>query len=386
MKKPFFISVLLCIYMNVSAQSIENREVEFKYNQLPSNPLPRYVKNYESHIIVNYFDEIENEKSKAKIINEKRRKVYENDIEKYNNRLDKWNKKSSFEVAMYTILMRRYVANYIMREPEKPEYLEETHQALFDTLLLREQYLKLNGFHNKKENALKITVTMNGFDTLTPRIYYESQGGGPVIKYYEVQYRHLMNVKIEMPNKTLIDEIPYEFLVYKTKKVPYYSLNKSEFFNVLQNEIVNQNMNFIQHMINSKYGYSEVVQKLDFLWMNDKNNNFATHDSALKYVSNGLYNLLLFDIQAKQNIKKGIDLLESEFYNSDKSSLYNKKAKIAAYFNLGMAYLFVDNFEKSNYYFSELMLLEIPSGYQKKLGELRRLESDLKTRWLANLY
>ena len=165
-----------------TAQNIKDETVEYKYIKLPLNPVPAGISNYQSTIVAPY--EVDNKKKKDDYEAEKKRAEddYQNEKaaypakvkeaeDKFTREMEAWKKKS---------LGEKVLEKQVLGENNKPikqlpyqPYLKTVPspelKTSYDYPVVASTYLILDGFTNKPEDAVKIDVTLYGFDYTEPR-------------------------------------------------------------------------------------------------------------------------------------------------------------------------------------------------------------------------
>ena len=223
-------------------QKIKSDQVTYFYNKPPAVAVDKSIKNYQVTLVAAY--EVKNQQLLKKYEQEQRAAddKYRKDLAEYPNlvktaeaRYDKelaeYNKKSLGTKIVETSLNGS--GKPIKQLPNKP-YLSLVPypdlQQVYDYSALASTYINLEGYQNNPENALKIVVTMFGYDHTQPRNMDEQQenvslGGGNNTAYKatyyhtEFSYRHPMTVKVFAPDgKEQLSLTPPELNSYKIYK------------------------------------------------------------------------------------------------------------------------------------------------------------------------
>lgn len=414
--KKYFVVLCCCIYLqNIKAQKVNDLEINFEYQQQPLIPLNKDIKNYSSSVILTYEekiladnkklqDEYEREMDLYPQILAEAEKLYQDELVRYDNAMVEWNKKSNGD---------KFVEKKILQENNKPvkpyfskpsqPYLKTTdHQKIFNKELLANSYLKLDGYKKSPDNAVKITVTLYGFENTEPQLktktssYYDAQSKMTRSKntnWYELTYKHPMNLKIETPAEGVIyDQIMEATADFKTaysasveNQTPYF--DRKSFLQNLQDQAVQENLKYIHEWLNSNYGYPAIKRTTEFFKIEPKKFEYPDYQLAYENITAG-YSLILSDKKsAYEKIKKAIPFLEkelSEYEPGNKKARVDKDVAIATRFNLTEAYIWVQEFAKADDHLTKLMGLD-PSKKELKLIEsYRELLKDQKARWNSN--
>ena len=163
---------------------------------------------------------------------------------------------------------------------------------------------------------------------------------------------------------------------------------KEGFLNNLQERIVNDNCQRLGTIINNNYGYRKITHKTELMIVDEKENYNDIKDAYAAALAG--YNALSGDMTksaAIPNIRKAIDLWENAMKESNPES---KKARIdrnvtkVLLVNLQQAYMWVDEYEKSQACFDKLMAMDPDKDNRKRAEAIRNMAADMKERWNAN--
>jgi tetratricopeptide (TPR) repeat protein len=418
MKKTTKIIVGLAVFLmtlTLSAQDIDYNDISFDYIQLPMKPLQdKTIKNSRSKVVLKYMDDI----NAAKGSYQDRVKQAEEDYQKamefyyvqqkmaddqYNKEMDEWNKKSLAEKILLgdkNKPQKKYIS-----QPYKQMPVEQKYQKSFDTEMLASKYFKLEGFNNAP-GGLSITVKLLGFDSQDPELVTSTVSTTnaqkqqiTLTKYkYNIKYKHPMGYAVDLNGNMLYEDFPIETTNYssvitqefdnQSALQSWWNGAKEGFLNNLQEKIVNDNCQRLGTIINNNYGYRKITHKTELMIVDEKENYNDIKDAYAAALAG--YNALSGDMTksaAIPNIRKAIDLWESAMKESNPES---KKARIdrnvtkVLLVNLQQAYMWVDEYEKSQACFDKLMAMDPDKDNRKRAEAIRNMAADMKERWNAN--
>lgn len=414
------VTLLLMLSLSLSikistAQNIKDETVEYRYIKLPLTPLPSGIQNYQSSIFAAY--EADNKKKKEDYEAEK--KVAEADFQKekaaypakvkeaedkYKREMDEWNKKSfGAKVVEKQVLgennkpVKQLPSQPYLRTVPLPEL-----KTSYDYPVLASTYLILDGFNNKAENAVKIDVTMYGFDYTEPRQLSEQKNvasysngqtstGSATYYHNEFSYRHTMSVKVTAPDgKELFNLTPQELNTYKIFKTPESTtaapLNPQMLVKTYEEKILQENLNLINNLVNDKIGYKRVTRKPELNYVKSKDETYQDLLLAFNDASSGLKLLIDDNVTAKTKLQNAIQLWNTALQASDvknKKARIDKDVTIAIDFNLLECYFALNDVTNGEKTITALNVIDLSSNKRKLKDEYETLFNDLKKR-LAN--
>lgn len=396
--KPFLLLVaLFATVVSVNAQKITDKEIQYDFVQLPKTVIDKSIRNYQSTVILEYAKGILADQQKAQEEFDKAeadypqvlaeaKAQYDERVAKYNKDLEEYNKKSTAKKLIEKQMLNentKPVAPGPFYPPSRPVLRKVTGEKIFSADLLASTYLKLEGFTNAAENAVKITATLYGMVTeggevkTSQSTVLEKGTSRTVTNYwYEIKYKHPIGLKIELPdgqvlfNETLAEL--NEFVTYKTNSStsqPY--INKETLLATLQEKSVNENMKIIQTYLNSNYGFATVKRKIELYSVEPKKFEYPEYQTAFENASLGYSYLKANPTVAIEKLKVAITNWENGLKESD---ITNKKARIdeditiKTYFNLIEAYIQTNNFMAAEEAVLKLNRLDLGKK-EKKLSE-----------------
>ena len=228
---------------SVNGQNVKSESIEYRYVQPPMTPLPATIKNYQSSIFATY--EAENQKKiadyeadvlAAEMEFKKEQDAYPAKLkaaeDKYAMEMAEWDKKSMAEKVVEKQLLNENnkPVKQVPSQPYKRSVSYPKLKTSYDYPVLAASNLSLDGYINSPENAVKIEVTIYGFEYTPPRQLTEqknvvSSAKGTTttsqVTYYRVEftYRHTMSVRVSSPDgKELFVVSPSELNNYQTYK------------------------------------------------------------------------------------------------------------------------------------------------------------------------
>ncbi len=418
---------------DVSAQKIKDEEVKFIYHKLPSAPLDPSFKNYQSFVIAAW--EEQNEKIKAdhkqKVADAKEK--HQKDVADYPSKVAEAKEMHAKAVAEHPAkvkeaqarydkemedykkisagdkLAERVVTGSSIRKPElrlpsepylsipsEPRYYEPTMPSLtksYDYPVLASTYLKLQGFNKTADNAVKVTVTMQGFEMNEPKVNSEPRsiamkGGTQSVTYYslEYSYRHPMSVKVELPDGTTImnstPEVLNNFVMVKTNgsdKYPVFS--KDVLMKTSEEKILQNNLHYLDSLVNDQYGFGLHKREVEISYV--KGDEYMDLMQAFNEASSAL-------LQLENNEKEGLEALNhpievweknfAEYTPGAKKVRIDDDAAYAISFNLLEAYYLKREEAKMQALIQKLNGMELSSKKRKIKATYDLLLSDLKKR------
>lgn len=416
MKKFKLLFIAMFVLGSSIAQRIKTDDIEYRYIKLPTNPIASSIKNYQSSIFAAY--EAENAKLMADYEREKQlaEQEYQQAVaehpakvkaaeDKFTQEMTAWKEKSMAEKIIEKQLLNennKPVKN-IPYPPYKRNVSMPKLKGTYDYAALASTYLKLDGFESNQDNAVKIIVTLNGYEYTTPRQVTEqksvvSSANGTTttsqVNYYRVEftYRHTMSVKvISADGKELFYLTPQELNSFKTYKSAdsktSVSYNEEALAKTYEEKILQENLTFISNLVNDRIGFKREPRKTGIDYIKSKDETYADLLMAYNEASSGLNSLADDEAGAKTKLNHAIEIWNTALQESD---ITNRKARIdkdvttSIYFNLLEAYFAIrdlDGFEKI---MTNLNTMSISNGERRKKEQYDLLFIDLKKRMQAN--
>lgn len=416
-KLTLLIITTIFVY-NGYTQKIKFKVVEYQYVQLPLTPINKNIRNYNSIIVADYIStnrkkqaEYNSELARAKLEFETANAAYpslvaEAELE-YERELSAYNQKSlATKVLEKKVLdednkpVKRIPPPPVMRNVREPILQKE-----YDLPALAKTYLTLDGFKNDLSNAVKINVIIYGFDHTKPRIISEvkkqvsSSNGTTTTKnttYYhtEFSYRHTMSVRVTTPDgKEILFLTPQELNNYKKYKTNEstirQSVNNELLISTYEEKVLQDNLLFIQNLVNDRIGYKHQDRSISLSYVKDKKGVYTDLLVAFNNLSAGLKLLIDDELASEEKLKKSIAIYEEALDESDmndKKARINKNISYAVFFNLLECYFATEKLDKAESILTNLNSLPL-SGAQRKLKEeYESLINETRKRMKANNY
>lgn len=417
MKKTITALFLLVFSYTVSiAQNIKDETVEYQYIKLPMTPLPSSVKNYQSVIIAAY--EAENKKKQEQYDAEKKAADEEYQKEKeaypakvkaaedrYNRELEEWKKKSFGEKVVEKQILgeNNKPVKVIPSQPYLRQVADPELKTTYDYPSVANTYLRLDGFENKADNAVRIEVTMYGFDYTEPRqlseqksvtSYKNGQTSTGQATYYhnEFSYRHTMSVKVTTPDgKELFSLTPQVLNTYTIFKSPESTssvpLNPQLLIKTYEEKTLQANLTLINNLVNDRIGYKREPRKTELYYVKSKDDTYKDLLTAFNEASSALKLLTDDEAAAKAKLQGAIQVWNTALLESDvknKKARIDKDVTIAICFNLLECSFAAGDFVNAEKTMASLNSIDLSSSERKKKSEYEALFNDLKKRVLAN--
>jgi hypothetical protein len=415
-KKICLAFLLLAVPALLPAQNIKDETTEYSYTKLPMQPLDRSVKNYQATIIATYEEDnakkkaaYEAEKKAAEADYQKEKDAYPAKVKaaetKYNNELAEWNKKSLGEKVVEKNVLgeNNKPVKQVPPEPQERYVQKPELRTSYDYPMIASTYLKLGGFENKAENAVKILVTLYGYDYTQPRqmtvqknITSYANGTSsttPVTYYYtEFSYRHPMSVTVTAPDgKVIMTVTPQElntYTIYKTPETDKPSpINPEMLVKTYEEKVLQANLGFINDLVNDKIGYPRTLRKADLHYVKSKDDTYKDLLTAFNDASSGLKLLLDDASTAKAKLASACQVWNAALQESDpknKKARIDKGVTIAVCFNLLEGYFALGSTPEADKVLATLNTLDLSYNDRKLKEDYEALFNDFKKRVQAN--
>ena len=401
---------------SIIAQNIKDETLEYKYIKLPLTPLSKSITNYQSTIFAPYeaenkkkLDQYELDKKAADVTYEKDKQDYAVKLkaaqDTYAAEMAAWEKKSMAEKVIEKQVLNEN-NKPVLHAPSQP-YLHSVEkpilQTSYDYPSLASTYLILDGYNNQADNAVKIEVTIYGFDYTHPRQLTEVKdvassvnGVKSVSKvtYYHIEfsYRHTMSIKVTGPDgKEIFNLTPQELNTYKIYKTgetnTSQSINEEMLVKMHEEKILQENLTFINNLVNDKIGFKRETRKTSLSYVKTKDDIYTDLLVAYNDAIAGTKLLVDDNATAKTKIQGSIDawtnaLKESDL--NDRKARIDKHVTLMIYFNLLEAYFAVGDIANYEKIITTLNTLPISATERKLKESYEAIFNDLKKRKAAN--
>ena len=397
------------------AQDIDFNDIKFDYVQLPMKPLQdKSIKNAQSKVALKYMEDINAAKGsyqdrvrKAEEDYQKAMEFYYVQVkladEQYNTEMEAWNKKSLAEKLLLgdkNKPQKKYIS-----QPYKQMPVEQKYQKSFDTDMLANKYFKVEGFNNAP-GGLLINVKLLGFDSQEPELQTSTvntvnaqKQQVTITKYkYIIRYKHPMGYSAELNGNVLYEDYPVETTNYSSVTSQefdnqgslqgWWNGAKDGFLANLQERVVNENCQKLSTLINNMFGYRKINHATELMTVDEKKDYDDIKEAYNAAVSG--YNALAGDATkaaALPNLRKATDIWENAL---KESNLESRKARIdrgvtkGLLVNLQQAYMWIDEYEKSQACYEKLIALDPDNTNKKRAERIKAMAADQKERWMAN--
>lgn len=417
MKRVVLFWLALPCLLVAQAQNIKSDDVEYRYIKLPLTPLPASIKNYQSGIVAAY--EAENQRKQAQYEAElaAAEAEYQQEMQaypakvkeaedKYAREMEEWDKKSFGEKFLEKEVLKENnkPVKQIPSAPYKRSVSPPQLKTVYNHSALAGTYLVLDGFENKDDHAVKIEVTLNGFDYTQPIQITEQKNVIKVVNgtsttsqepTYRVEftYRHAMSVKATGPDgKELFNLTPQELNTYKTYKSAQSSnpipLNPEQLAKMHEEKILQDNLTLINNLVNDKIGFKREPRKTELAYVKAKDETiYADLLLAFNEAHSALKSLVDDQEAAQTKLKHAAEIWNGALKESDPA---NKKARIneavttMIHFNLLETYFALRDVPSAEKTIAALNTLDLSNGERKRKEQYEALVSDLKKRVAAN--
>ena len=399
----------MLMVLNVCAQNVDRNDIKFDYIQLPAKPFDKTIKNYQTKSSMAYASDVANQKMSHDEKIKQSETDYQEELknydvkkkaaqDRYDAQMVEWNKK---KLAERLIMKDKEPKMEYISTPYKKTPVEEKYQKVFDEGLVA-SYVKLEGFKNSPDNAVKVNIKLLGFEATDPKVMNReaTETNSVKVMYYwnEIQYKHPIGYKIELPNgEVIVEDYPKdmaEFSTYKTSesKGSSSSLSGTSLDVVmqrLQNEIVEKNLKKINELINNDYGYRKMLRETELYMVSSKANEYPEYKVAYDDALEGYKGMSVEVTKTAsiEKIKRAIDSWEKDMKESnpaDKKARIDADVTLATLFNLVEADSWTGDFSKLDENLSKLNRLDLSKKERKRYEALQVFVTAQRVRFEAN--
>ena len=398
------------------AQSVKGEEITFSYVKLPSNPVTPKPANYLSYVSAAY--EAENQKLLAQYEADKAlaEADYQREMaelpnkqkaadEKYEREMKAWNEKSTASKIIESKVLNennRPVKDYVP-QPYRRTVNTPALKTSYDYNSLASTYLHIDGFDKGNADAMIYTVTLQGFESTSPRVISEVKkevtrvnnvSTTKDVTYYHIEftYRHPMSFRVSnAANMEIYAASPSEFTEFKTYKGAATKTSPttdiSAILKTMEDKILQENLTAINHMVNDRIGFEKTDRKTEIFWVKSKN---ESHDDIKTAYNNAILGFKLFGTSEEQGLVKLNEAISSwknallESNIDDKKARIDKDVTIALYYNLLEAYFITRNTADADTILETMSLMDLSNRDKKDLEKYNELYLNLKLRKAAN--
>ncbi|MEN9998063.1 MAG: hypothetical protein RI922_1053 [Bacteroidota bacterium] len=416
-KSLLFVAIATLLSLpTVYSQNVKTETTPYTYIQLPTNPLAKTITGYQSTVQAVY--EAENQKKNAAYEAEMAAAEadYQRELAAYPAKQKAAEDKYAAELAEYEkkSLATKVVEKQILNENNKPikqvppapykRYVAKpVLQRSYDYAALAGTYLTLGGYENSSINAVKIEVTLNGFDYTKPvqltevkkevtRVNGTSTTNNVTYYHVEFTYRHTMSVKVTLPDgKELFFLSPQELNTYKTYKSAEtktsQTINEEQLVQTYEEKILQENLKFIGDLVNDRIGFKPTERQGKLSYVKSKDETYTDLMKAYNEGSSALKTLKDDEVGSKAKLMAVAQtyqtvLLESNL--NDKKARIDKEVTTMIYFNLLEIYFASRDVAAAEKTLSSLNGMDLSNGDRKEKEVMEKVIIDLKKRVAAN--
>ncbi|HEX6334772.1 MAG TPA: hypothetical protein VFZ78_11135 [Flavisolibacter sp.] len=415
LRYALFSALAILLVPTLKAQKIRSDNVEYQFIRLPLAPADKTIRSYSAFIHAAYeeknrtlmaeYDEKvrEAEETYKREMNEYPAQVKAAEA-KYEKEMEAYSKKSTGDKIIERNILGENTKP-VKQVPSKP-YLQTVSkpilQTSYDYPVLAATHLKLHGFESTPAGALKVLVTLYGYDYTHPRVLSEQKDMVSVGKttstykatYYhtEFSYRHPMSVKVVAPDgKELLNMTPQELNVYRMYKTPATDkmpqVNAEALVRSTEEKLLQENLQFINNLVNDRLGWAPVKRTAQLYYVKEKGDDYADLMLALNEASSGLRMLATDSAAARARLEKAVSLWNQALKESnpgDKKARIDESVTTAICFNLLEAYFALRDDAAAAMVLEKMNGLRLSSGERRDKAEWELLYTDLKKRKQSN--
>lgn len=381
--KNYILITLLALSLFGFSQKVDDHWIKFDYVQLPMKPLDKGIKSYDSKVI-SWEDEAAVELQKeyeAEL--EAYRENYKLAQDQYQKELKEYNEKSRLEKVLDKELLNE--SKPVFNPPPYPEFTEIPKSP--DNENLASKYLSLDGYEKGNYSPVFITVELKPFDLgeSTPKTTTSGTGENQkTTTTYYTKYKQPVKLTVEsVINGVLYDDVlpvSTEWYTYSSKSEPDYAEVKKFALNDL--------MSYTGNHINDQYGKRKrnlntsvvVIQKF-------KKHRYPEYEEALVHGLSGYKNIYLDKTKSISSFNKAINIWEKaleEYDPNNGKARINREVAWYTMLNIGEAYLWIENYEKADDYFSRMEGVMPKWSTKARLKDSKDRLQDHRERFMAN--
>lgn len=393
------------------AQKVKSEDIPYFYNRPPSSALNKSVKNYQ--IVIDAAYETKNQELLKEYEQQKRnaRDKYEKDLQQYPALVKVADAKYTKDLAEYNKIsfgskLLLSTPRPVRQTPSKPypEYVQPPQmQSSYDYTALAGTYINLEGYQKAADNALRIVITLYGFDHTVPRNMDEqteslSLGGSnsgvrkETLYHAEFSYRHPMTIKVFSPDgKEVLNATPPELNTYKVYQSAATSkalkINTDLLVKSAEEKILQDNLKFINNLLNDKYGYSKVKRTATLYFIKNGDEGYTDLTTAFNEASSALLMLQQDAAGGKTRLQKACDLWKTALGQADisnKKARINKDVAIAISFDLLEGYFAMGDAAAGQTVLDKLNTFSLSSSERKTKYDFDVIFAELKSRQQTN--
>jgi len=377
----FIISIL--IFTLGFSQKIDDHWVKFDYIRLPLKPLDRSVKTYQSKII-SWEDKAALEmQAQYEAELEVYRESYNTAQAQYKKELEEYNKKTRLEKVIDKELLEENKP--VFNPPPYPDF--KGLPKSLDLENLASKYLSLDGYEKGTYNPVFITVQLKDFEKKETTSKSKTTGEGENTKTtttYSTKYK----IPVKLTVESAINGILYDDVLPVSTEYYTYVSKSSPTFDEVKQFATNDLLSYTGKYLDNNYGKTKMNLKTSVVLIKKfKKYTYNEHEEALPYALSGYKNMYLDPAKSISSFNKAINIWEKvlEEYNpNNKKARVNREVAFYTMLNIGEAYMWIDNYEKADEYFSRMEATMPDWRNNKRLKDSKNRLQDRKERFLIN--
>ena len=382
MKLKLFILTLFISTLSFS-QKIDDHWVQFDYIRTPLKPLDKSIKNYQSKIIswedkaalemqVQYESELEVYRESYKIAQEQ-----------YKKEQAEYNRKTRLE---------KVIDKEILKE-EKPIFNPPTYPDFkglpksLDLENLASKYLSLDGYEKGNYSPVFITVQLKDFEKKESIPKTKTTGDGENAKTtttYSTKYK----IPVKLTIESSLNGILYDQVLPVSTEYHTYSSKTEPTFDEVKQFATKDLLSYTGKYLDNNYGKTKMNLKTSVVLIKKyKRYKYNEYEEALPHALSGYKNMYLDKIKSVSSFNKAINIWEKileEYSPNNKKARINREVAFYTMLNIGEAYMWIDDYEKADEYFSKMEATMPKWSNNKRLKESKNRLQDRKERFLLN--
>lgn len=405
---------LLLLTSTLFALKISRDKTDFTFIQLPQKPLPKEVTTCQTEVTTMFtptFDKMQ--KAYREGVNT-REKKYQSDLKQWE--IDKRIKQKEHDRAV--IAYKKNSAGKskpVLSLPSKPQrpFIPPAPYLLvnYNKAEIAGTVGTLNGYATSGSPHAKLTVQLNGFEYLEPKLEKnkrtkKNKEGGTHTYYtyrYIIQYRHPVTVQASYNGKVFGTKTPSNFNRLSKKNTNEFSTEyelqkwwkakRATYLKKLDDALLKENLKIIKTVANRTFGFPEMQRKTVVRVPSDKRQKYDDYVEAKKH-ADAAYRSLRDDrsrSEAKKQFAKANALWMKALEETKPNEKSTKKARItgevtgATYLNLIEAAIFSHDYSRAEQLIKTMLSLKLKGKDERKAKDLQKFLKDQKERYEANL-
>ncbi len=269
---------------------------------------------------------------------------------------------------------------------------------------LKNQYLKLEGYDKAETGDIHIIAEFGEFkvhkELITENVYNVNQGKNLTGYYYKIKCEYPVTLNL----KDLAGELLFQETIIHNENQMNFDIGKwsystgeldsklneeKEKFTDLKNKFDKKSLSEIKNLLESNFSYVEKTKKIKIATGKAKKHDYSDLNEAVDIMENAFIMISGLSDKEKETeeFKKAISIWEKALNESshDKKARINEEITTMLYYNLSIAYWWMEDFNKSIEYAQSALINNTnsnkPSQQNKKLiNKTIEMIKDHKTR------